>query len=551
MSAVPRPARPNLPRLLALAAVWLLFFVFVDPRGDFALNDDFQYAECARRLLGGVVRLPSWALSSTLTHALLGALATAPWGASDQALRFWEILVGGLGAAGVYALARRWRASPDAALLAALTLALSPLYAALSASFHVDVTAAALVVAALLAFLRGRERRSAGWLAASSCLIALAGLARQTCFLCAVGGALALARERRLRAREAAALLGPALGAAAVFWLWVRFIHGPTWAMTSGAYAPRTDAAYWLRPDVWLAVGTRAVRALETASLCLFPLAAATTLRGRRAPASRAEKAALGAVAAAACVLWWRARGLDLLPNTMTRTGLGALTLEGGAAKAAGWWGAPLFWHAAAAVALVSSLGFVRAAFEAARGEEAPELAAAALFCGLPYAFMLAMPTSYDRYLLAVLPAAAAAAVAGGRGRLWRLLPAYACLLGLALFTSAGLEDYFAWNRARAEAARSAVLRGARPQDVDAGFDWNGPLTLEADLAKLRAAKPDREIGIWDWRALDHSRAVVAFSSVPPRADLSPLALVPYRSVLAPYGAAVFLYGDADLASGK
>jgi|GEM_PF-1017737 len=553
MTDADRRRREDAPRLGVLAALWLGFFVLVDPRGAFPLNDDFQYADCARRLLaGGGFRPPQWALSSTLTHAALGALATAPWGASDQALRFWEILVGGLGAAAVYFLARRWRASADAALLAALTLALSPLYAAMSASFHVDVTAAALTVAALLVFLRGRESGAPEQLALASVLIALAGLARQTCFLCALGGALALARERRLDARRAAALLGPALAAAAAFWAWGRFVVGPTWAQASGAYSPKLSLAYWLlRPDVWAALGSRAVRALESGSLFLFPLAAATTLRARRGGTSRAQKIALAAVGAAALVFWVRGHGLSLLPNTFHREGLGALAIEGAFAKSVGWWGRPAFWHAAAAVALLSSLAFVRFAFAAARGPQGPELAAAALFCGIPYLFMLAMPTSYDRYLLAVLPVAAAAAVAGNRGSAWRLAPAFAAALGLALVSSAGLEDYFAWNRSRWAAGLTAVARGARAEEVDAGFDWSGELTLDRNLARLRADKADADIGIWDWRKLDRYRAVTTFSPGPPRADLSMMGIFPYRSVLAPDGAAVYLYGDAALVSGK
>ena len=112
--------REDAVRLLALVAAWAAFFIAVDPRGQFPLNDDFQYAECARRWLsGGGVHLPEWALSSTITHALLGAAATAAWGASNEALRMWMLVVGLAGAVGVYALARRWDADPDAALLAA------------------------------------------------------------------------------------------------------------------------------------------------------------------------------------------------------------------------------------------------------------------------------------------------------------------------------------------------------------------------------------------------------------------------------------------------
>lgn len=521
--------------MAVLTAVWIGLFLLVDPRGQFPLNDDFQYAETARRLVAGEgMHLPQWALSSTAFHAALGAVATAPWGASNQSLRFWEILLGGLGAGLVYALARRWKAGPDAALLAALTVALSPLYATLSASFHLDVTAAALTLGALLAFLRGREERSPAWYAACSALIAASGLSRQTGFLCAGGGLAALALERRLTAGEAAALLLPAGIAAAGFAAWVRFVHGPTWAWESGAYAPKSTLAYWSRPDVWRAVLIRAEKTLQLSALFLLPLAVLRAPETLKRRPKGAEALLLAAVAAAAVAAWAAAKGLPLVFNTLTHVGLGTGSLVDADDKPGGWWENAALWNAAALAALLSSLVLVRAAIADARTPEGRERRAAALFVGAPYAAMLLMPALFDRYFLVFLPAAAAAFTAGRRETARRAAPAFAAAAVLGFFTWAGLSDYFAWNRARWRAGAEAIAKGLPPERIENGFDWDGQFSLTRNLALLRASKPAHDIGIWEWQSLNR---VVLQTGFKPEPQVPGWVLVqefPYKTPLLP-----------------
>lgn len=535
--------REDAPRLALLAAVWAGLFLAVDPRGQFPLNDDFQYAECARRLLEGQgLRLPEWALSSTVSHAALGALMTAPWGASNQALRIWMIVLGGAGAALVYALARRWRAGADAALLAALTAAMSPLYAAMSASFHLDVTAAVVTLAALLAFLRGREQGSAGWLAASSALVAVSGLARQTGFLCAIGGAGALALERRLTPRAAAALLLPSGLAAAGFWYWLRFVNGPTWAWKSGLFSPPTELHYWLRADVWSTVLGRISKSIQTGALCLAPLAALRARDALKRPPRRAEWAAFALIVGAALIGWAFAGGLPLIQNTLTRSGLGAVTLLGAQGKPAGWWGSPWLWSGAAVLALLSSLILTRGAADVLDGPLGGEVRAAALFAGAPYAAMLIMPALYDRYLLTVLPAAAAAFAAGRADSGRRLIPARVLLAAMTFFTWAGLTDYFAWNRARWEAGMGVVARGVPAESIENGFDWDGEFSLTRNLALLESRKSAREIGMWDWERLNRIVLETTFAAAPPAAGWTMVGRFPYRTPLVPGGGEVRMY---------
>ncbi len=534
--------REDASRLLILAAAWAGLFLAVDPRGQFPLNDDFQYAECARRWLGGGgLHLPEWALSSTISHALLGAVATAPWGATNQALRMWMLVLGLAGAGLAYALARRWGAGANDALLAALTLAVSPLYAALSASFHLDVTVAVFTLAGLWAFLRGRESGSLRWLAASSVLIAVSGLARQTGFLCAVGGAAALALDRKLSARSAAALLLPAGLAAFGFWSWFHFIHGTTWAWESGYYSPNSSLRYWVRLDVWGNVFARISKTIQTGSLCLLPLAVLRWKDAARRP-TRGEWAALSLLIGAALIGWERAGGLPLIQNTLSHLGLGVVTLMGSDDKPAGWWASPWLWNAAALLALASSIVLAQSAALAWRAGRTDEARAAVLFVAVPFGVVLLMPAMYDRYLLALLPAAAAAGAARRRDKALAMIPAFAAAALLAAFTRAGLSDYFAWNRARWAAGMDAVARGVPPEKIENGYDWNGQFSLTRNLAILRRHHSAAGIGLWDWEMLNKIVLETTFSDKPTEEGWVLVARYPYRTPLVPGGGVVRVF---------
>ncbi|MFI5345189.1 MAG: ArnT family glycosyltransferase [Elusimicrobiota bacterium] len=538
-------------RLAVLAAAWAGVFLIADPRGQFPLNDDFQYAECARRLLAGEgLHLPEWALSWASPHAFLGALMTAPWGASNQALRIWMLVLGFIGATGVYALACRWKAGPDSALLAGLVVAVSPLYAVLSASFHLDVTAAVFTLAAMGAFLLGRENDSVRWFAVSSLLIAVSGLTRQTGFLCAAGGIAALALDRTLTPRTAAAFLCPAILLGSGFWMWVRFGHGPTWAWESGHFSPDASWTHWLEPRMWMGIFQRVGESVQLGALFLFPLAILRKGDAFKRRPSRPEAAALVFISGFALIGWSSAHGLPLIQNTLNHSGLGVVTLTGSDDKPGGWWESPLLWHAAAFLALISSLVLVRAFAEVLRSPKGREIRAAALFVGMPYAAMLAMPVIYDRYLLVVLPFAAAAFAAGRAEKARQSRLAFAAATVLALFTTAGLTDYFAWNRARWAAGQEAVDHGVPPGKVENGFDWDGQFTLTRNLALLRARSPAAEIGMWDWQALNRVVAGTSFSSTPPNAGWVLIGRFPYSTPLTRDGGEVRLFADPALLGG-
>ncbi len=75
-----------------------------------------------------------------------------------------------------------------------------------------------------------------------------------------------------------------------------------------------------------------------------------------------------------------------------------------------------------------------------------------------------------------------------------------------SLLAAAATHDYFAWNRARWDAIADASRRGATPETLDGGFEYNGYYGFER---KPRQAIPGKS---WWW--VQDDRYVVAFTPV-------------------------------------
>ena len=134
-------------------------------------------------------------------------------------------------------------------------------------------------------------------------------------------------------------------------------------------------------------------------------------------------------------------------------------------------------------------------------------------------AFVLALVAGYlgpfmitgyiDRYLLFVLPFVLALAVPApspGANRFGQVVALTWIALAIAL-SAAATHDYFAWNRARWDAIAEATRRGATPETLDGGFEYNGYYGFER---KPRGYAPGKS---WWW--VKDDRYVVAFSSLP------------------------------------
>lgn len=532
--------RADLGRIALLLLGWALLFSYVDPRGDFPLNDDFQYVQSVSHLVAhGELRLSEWALTSSVTHVLLGSLTTLFAAPGNGALRFFALVLGGANVVLFYLFLRRLRLGAAAALLGAATLALNPVYMTMSASFHPEVSIVFFTLLALWAFTLGVETGSEFLLAAASAAAGLAFLTRQPALLLVAGGAAFLAGERRLSVRSAALLLAPAALITAVYFFWFLFLHGPTWAWLT--QRPALSLSALVDPGAWLRAALRLNAGLQTLGGSLLPLALAAApfwLKKER-PRGR-ELAALVVVAGLAALGWAAFGGMPLLQNTFHRRGLGVVTLNAPEAKAVGAWGNTWAWRAVDAACLFSCLVLTRVFFS--RWSGARTARAAVFFCAPPTLLMLFAGLFYDRYLLAFLPAAIAAALLCVGSDLRPRAGLAGCLL-MAGLSTIGLKDYFAWNRARWQAGLAGIARGVPAAAIENGFDWDGQFTLARNMRRLLAESPAKEIGGWEWMRLNRIALVTSFASTPPREDFVAVERFAYRTPLSPRTEYVYLYG--------
>lgn len=504
----------------AAPAAFLIFAAALAPWAlDFPLNDDWAYAWAAKGLAAtGRLTLSDWGASTQLPHILAGALAAKLFGFSFGALRALNLLVA---AAALFVFGRlleEFDAPPFERLAAALALAFCPLYLVLAGSFMTDVHYFFWMLLACLFYVRNLKKpedAAALWLAGACA--ALAYLTRQLAVALPLAFTLALAMQKRLKPRDLAAAWAPPAAAMLGYWLWFRFAHGPTWA--SENYVGAATLLHLSKPLEFLNDALyRLFAAMAETGLLLLPLAAgfAFSLKkfwSRNGTGERVTAAGIWLGLAVMAGFALLNGPLPYLENTLSATGLGTLTLAGPALKPSGFFASPLFWKAATAAAAAAAVLLMSCSGLALRGGGAP-LRFLCLAAFLQLGVSLVGAKFFDRYLLVLLPWFAVSAAVAARGVKFSR-PAAALALALyALLGWAGMKDYLAWNRAKWELA-SRPRPGIAPGEIAAGFDHDAWLIYERNMAYLKAMKPLRMIGEWEWQKLNSYKAVVTYAPDP------------------------------------
>ncbi len=530
----------------AAPAAFLLFAATLAPwTGNFPLNDDWAYAMAAKTLSEtGRLVLCDWGSATQVVHVALGALWAKLFGFGFGALRTLNLLVA---AAAVFAFLRLlalFGVGRSVRLAAGLTLALSPLYLPLAASFMTDAHYFFWMTAAVYFYARrlkdpadGRALLWAGLCAAA------AYLTRQLAVALPLAYTLVLLLHRRFSAKEAAAAWAAPAAAMAGYALWFKFLHGPTWA--SENYVGASTLAHLSKPLTLLNDSFyRLFASMAETGLLLLPLAAGfifswRKFTGRNALNSRVMAAgpwlALAALAGFAALNG----AMPYLENTLSASGLGALTLGGAAFKPSGLFASPIFWTAATAAALLSAVILMLASGVALRSGD-PALRFAFLAAALQLCVSLIGAKYFDRYLLptTVFWFALAAAFAA-RGIAFHR-PAAALALALtALLGWAGMKDYLAWNRAKWELA-SRVRPGLTPDEIANGFDYDAWHNYSRSMGYLKSMKPLKMIDEWEWQKVIPYKAMISYRQDP---KLEVIDRLEYSTPLPPGKGVLYLLG--------
>jgi len=202
------------------------------------------------------------------------------------------------------------------------------------------------------------------------------------------------------------------------------------------------------------------------------------------------------------------------LENTLHRRGLGPATLHDHRAYGDGLLAYDWVWWLPTALGVVGTAALGALVLRRPdRLVSRPSRAWVVLPALFLFAPQLIVEFFFDRYLIPVTPLFVVfAVVTFDRDRAPSPLR-WTAAAGLLVVSMIGTRDYFAWSEARWRVALAAVDLGYRPEEVDAGFEWNAWSSYEQNQAVVRASKPLREIDEWDWLELNDFRAIVTASA--------------------------------------
>lgn len=501
----------------AVPLVFLCFAASLAPwLYDFPLNDDWAYALAAKGLAEtGRVVLSDWGSATQLPHLLAGALSAKLFGFSFAALRLATLLSAAGALFFFVKLLDEFEAAPFEKAAAGLALAFTPLFLTLSNSYMTDVHYLFWMTAASYFWARRLNRpedAAALWLGGACA--AAAYLTRQVGLAIPLAFALALLpRDGRGWRTLAAAWALPA-AAAIGHYFWFTRLHGPTWA--SENYVAAATLAHIGKPLAFLNESFfRLLASMTETGLFLLPLSAgyALSLRkfcSRNGTGAKVSGAGIWLALAVMGGFVLLNGPLPYLENTLSRSGLGVLTLGGAALKPSGIFASRAFWIAATAAAALSSV-FLMCCSGLALRSGGRALRFFFGVCIIHLAVSLLGAKFFDRYLLTLLPWFAAAAVFAARGVKFSRPAAGLALALYAALGWAGMKDYLEWNRAKWELA-SRPRTGLAQAEIANGFDHDAWLSYQKNMAYLKSMKPLKMIGEWEWQKVNNYKAIVSYA---------------------------------------
>ncbi|HVR43359.1 MAG TPA: hypothetical protein VMS56_07925 [Thermoanaerobaculia bacterium] len=472
---------------LLIVFLFALLVLTVDPRGDFPLDDDWNFA------LGtwwfaehGEFRFARFTGMSLRAQVVWGAVWTRWFGESFEVLRA-STLVLALGSllvfhrfcarAGVGSFSRR---------IAVVALMAHPIFVWSSFTYMTQIPFLACTVAAVYCWARGAGDRAIGWFAAGSAALIASYFVRQSGIATIAAGAAALAvvwsgSGRRFRAAATALLAIPG----ALFLVMIvgtDLLHGrpEEFALRFGLLdLPPARAAAALAAQI----ARNFAFEMQYAVLSLLGVALAASL-------ARLDRRELAGALLLAIPIAWGASELsalrgplpyDIHGNVIVGTGFGPLTLRDT------WiFGYPgpreiatvIRWLLTIGGAALASVCLSRIAIEGwrlarERGNPGVAVAAAAGTLAGGTAILFTTDIFFDRYALDAAWSLAFLLPAVTAWTGWRKVIAIGATLLVFVFSAVGTSDYLAWNRARWEGFGWLRARGVPLERMDGGYEIN------------------------------------------------------------------------------
>jgi hypothetical protein len=530
----------------AAPAIFVVFFLTLAPwLYDFPLNDDWAYALGVKHLLEqGRFVLCDWGASTQLTHLLSGSVFAELFGFSFPVLKAYT-LTAAAGTIFVFVkILEEFEIKPFDTTLAALVLALNPLFLILANSFMTDLTYLFWMSSASYFYIRHFKTGKPAALISAGLCTAAACLTRQLGIALPIAYTLTLARPRwfwhrpaaawppggqKLRSTLIAVWLFPliALGAYA---LWFKYSHGPTWA--SENYVFTATLKHLAGPGMFaMTTLYRLFAVMMEVGIFLLPMAAGyycsdygTEILNGKSAGIRTRYPRAGKKGGMIRGWFWPALAvlavfvsingpLPYLENTLSGSGLGVLTLGASALKPSAFFANRYFWYAMTVLSAFSAIFLIFASrLTAKSGNAAAEFLFLSALAHLGISLMGAK--FFDRYLVNLFPWFTLAAIYAVKSEKFSRPAAILALTLMAAVGWAGVKDYMQWNRAKWELAAKPG-HDLAPGEIVNGFDYEAWFNYEKNMAYLKTMKPLRLIEEWEWQKVQPYKAMISFSPQP------------------------------------
>ncbi|MGK2859528.1 MAG: ArnT family glycosyltransferase [Thermoanaerobaculia bacterium] len=492
------------------AAALLACILFVGPRGEFPLNDDWNFALTTWKFVDSGEFVYSRFTAMTLKlQVLWGALWTIALGKSHEVLRFSSLALFVLSTVVVNRWLARLGVDGGMRVVATAAFAFHPVLFWSAFTFMTQVPFLFCSVLALWAFHRGLDDDDARYALLGAAAIVGAFFIRQTGVVLALAPTIAILRQRETLSPRWRRLLAVALSPVALFTMLIVFTN----ALRGYPGQILEHFVVWKVPlaelpaQVMRVAGYYSFFNFQNAGLFLLPLTLLLPVWLARDKAGRiigAGSVAVFAAGAAHMILrgypmpyWSDVPKLEVHPgNILVNLGLGPLTLRDTWTLdmeppfSAGYGERTLLTLVAAILGGIVVAALIRS-WTLAKGRSRPErcmIEMSVVHCVAATGALFVSGIYFDRYVVDSLWTLALLipVVVGSVGRPARVLAAVATIL-VATFSLLATQEYLRWNGARWQAFSRLQAEGISMARMDGGYEINqflvggfdGPILLK------------------------------------------------------------------------
>jgi len=484
-----------------ISLVWVAVAMAVGLRGEFPLNDDWAYAKTIQAMMQtGRFERMSWTWVPLYTNMVIGGVFSWLWGGfSHEALRASGIFMGWVGLIGSYLLMRQMGGSRGQGVLGTMMVGLNPLYLNLSFTFMTDVPFAALWIWSALLLLRGVQRPSPTALVCGALVVIGATLSRQlglALLLAFVVSVVLCHRNRWARY----AVIGAGVGVVVACAVAVPSLLFDSQGSSGGQSVfsiPYIIRWVFLNPSLLHHLMKNGISCLLYLGVFVSPLVAMQMLSGVKT--HRGLVVATGIITAGAMVgLILTGKVMPTGLNVMYDMGLGPNTIPGHELLPQG---SPVVWWVTTFVGVASIawvFGLIGTHLLKTRLAITQDIGLVflLLLMGIYLLPLASRSPFFDRYLIPVVPILVAVVYRigpkSGQPTRWGLATAMVLLGCLGTYSILGTYDYMHRNRVRWGLIEQVLDRGASPETMDGGFEFNRWFNYDRKRWNFRKYKDQR-----------------------------------------------------------